>query len=151
MVILRDVIKILAEDILNAMAYALWKMSYQEVIDYRTKEYDDFVDEFTAFISEGKNTIVGISIGGYELFEIDKLSLMCSRFNNFRHTKYVTDTFLVSETYDDYFKVSLLNEFDKREFRRLGKLEEIRQFLNELEFPYKDEQKTFFRMTVGFN
>lgn len=151
MVILKDVIKIVDEDILNAMAFTLWKMSYQEVIDYRTKEYDDFVEEFIGFISEGKNTLVSFSIAGYELFEIDEFSLMCHRFNNFQHTKYITDTFLVSEVYKDYFKITLLNEFVVKEFARLGKLQEITKFLKDLQFPYQDEQKTFYRMGCGFS
>lgn len=146
----KDVIKIVDEDILNAMAYTLWKMSYQEVLKYRTKEYHDFVEEFITFISEGKNAVVGISIGGYKLFEIDELSIMCARFNNFNYSKYVTDTFLVSEVYGDYFKVTLLNEFDVKEFYRLGKLTEIMKFLDSLEFPYEDEQKTFYKMCIGF-
>jgi len=150
MVRLKDVIKIVDENILNAMAYTLWKISYKEVIDYRTKEYDDFVNEFIEFVSKGENNLLSVSIGGYELFEVDRLSLMCARFNNFRHSMYITDTFLVTEVYKDYFKVSLLNEFDEKEFYRLGKLTLIREFLDSLQFPYDQELKKFYRLGFEF-
>lgn len=150
MVILKDVIQIVDEDILNAMAFTLWNMSYKEVIDYRTKEYEDFVNEFIDFVSKGKNALVSINIGGYELFEIDELSLMCNRFNNFKSSMYITDTFLVTEVYEKYFKISLLNEYQRKEFYRLGKLTEIREFLDSLQFPYDWELKKFYRLGCGF-
>jgi hypothetical protein len=62
---------------------------------------------------------------------------------------YITDTFLVTEVYDEYFKISLLNEFQEKEFSRLGKLNEIREFLDNLQFPYDWELKKFYRLSCG--
>ncbi len=146
----RDVIKIVDQDILDAMAYTLWKMSYQETIDYMTKEYDDFVDEFIDFVISPAKEYKILCFDEQEGQHNYHFRLMCERLNNFRHTKYITDLFLVSEVHDDHFKVTLLNEFDVKEFYRLGKLTEIMRFLDSLEFPYRDEQKTFYKMGTGF-
>lgn len=143
---LKDVIKITDEDILNAMSYTLYNMKYKEVLQSNDKEYSDFVDEFVEFIKGGRNRVIGFSIGGYQIFGIDEATLMCERFNNFKHSMHITDTFLVNEVYKDYFKVGLLNEYDKKEFQRVGKYNEILKFLDELQFPYEWEYRKFFRL-----
>lgn len=151
MVRLRDVIKIVDEDILNAMAYTLWKMSYQEVMGYRTKEYNDFVNEFVDLITSPPKEYKILCFDTRQDQYNYHVKLMCDKFNNFRHSIYITDMFLVSEVYDDHFKVSLLNEFDRREFQRLNKLQEITEFLNGLQFPYDWELKKFYCMECGFD
>ena len=58
---------------------------------------------------------------------------------------------IVDEVYNDYFKVTFLNSSSKSEFQRVGKLEEMIKFLDELKFPYEWEYKKFFRMGCSFS
>lgn len=154
MVALKDVIQITDKDILNAMAFTLYGMKYQKLLNANQKELDDLFDEILEEVdlnyNKKKKTRVTLGIGGYTLFEADKLDLLCTKLNFFRSSRYITDTFLVEETQQTYFKLGLLNEYDRKEFNRSGKLIEILKFLDELKFPYEWEYKKFFKLGCSY-
>ena len=149
-VIPRDVIQIVDEDILNAIAFTLWGMTHQEVLESNNKEYQDFTQEFVDYFTSGQMEVIHFSIGGIEIASADRAVLLCHRFNNFRYSMYVTDTFLVKEVFEDHFKITFLNDYCRNEYKRLYKFEEMQQIFKELKFPHDWEYSKFFRLGCNF-
>jgi hypothetical protein len=148
-IILKDVIQITDKDILNAMAYTLYKLNYEEVLRNNELEWEDVCQEFINAIESPK--LIEFYLLGAFVKSMSNIEIACIKFNSFKVSMYITDKFLVNEVYKDYFKVGLLNDSDKREFKRVGKYEEIIKFLKELQFPYVWEYEKFFRLGCSFN
>lgn len=148
-VILKDVIKIIDQDILDAMTYTLYNMKYKEVLDSEEKRYSEFIEQMIITLTT-KKEYKFLAFDSQEMQQNYEIQLVCDLFNNWKVKYYVTDTFLVTEVYEDYFKISLLNSYQESEFRRVGKLNDMLTFLSGLKFPYKDRNKTFFKMGCTF-
>lgn len=148
-IILKDVIQIIDQDILDAMTYTLYSMKYQEVIDVEEKRYSEFIEQMITTLTT-KKEYKFLAFDSQEMQQNYEIQLLCDLFNNWKVKYYVTDMFLVTEVYEDYFKISLLNSYQESEFRRVGKLEKMLTFLSGLKFPYKDRNKTFFKMGCAF-
>lgn len=143
-IILKDVIQITDKDILNAMAYTLYKTDYEDVLRKNNLEWEDVCQELLEAIEKPKKIEFGL-MGAYVL-TTSNIEIACIKFNNFKASMYITDKFLVREVFNDCFKLGLLNSMDVEEFKRVGKLNEILNFLNDLLLPYEWEYKKFFRL-----
>lgn len=134
------------------MAYTLYEMTYDEVFEANKQELDkvtqEMFDEIKAVVN-GKGSMSSFSIGGMEIWSQDRLSFLVQRFNFFKPSMYITDTFLVVETNEKYFKVDLL-DVSRDEFIRVGRLDEILEFLSELKFPYEWQYEKFFKLATCF-
>lgn len=141
---LKDAIILTDEDILNAMAYTLYKTDYESILRQNNLEWEDVCQDLMEAIK--KPTKIEFSFLGEWVMSSTNIEIACERFNNFKPSKYITDKFLVEEVFDSYFKVGLLNDYDRENFKRVGKYSEIISFLEELQLPYEWEYKKFFRL-----
>lgn len=148
-IILKDVIQITDKDLLNAMAYTLYKLDYEEVLRHNNLEWEDVCQELMNAIGNPKQ--IEFHLLGAFVKSISNIEIACIKFNRFKVSMYVTDKFLVTEVFDNHFKVSLLNNIDREEFKRVGKLQEINNFLEVLMLPYEWEYEKFFRLGCCFN
>jgi len=148
-VILKDVIKITDEDILNALSFTLYKLKYDEALDLNEKAYEDFINKFFELLTQPQHYKVLAFDSQQDQYNYH-LNLMKELFNNWRDKYYLTDLFLVIDVQMDYFKVGLLNDSDYNNFRSRGVLKEVLDFLSVLKFPHSEQMKTFYKMGVAF-
>lgn len=125
-IIVADLVVITDEEVLNAMSYTVWDMSYKDVSDFISWERDNMFDKFL------KNTS-----------DLNRLRSFIHEFNTFKSTKYITDTFLVEAVEKDFFKIKLMS-YSAEQYERVGKLSEITSFLKSLKIPHNWERKKFF-------
>jgi len=145
---LKDVIQITDKDILNAIAYTLYKTDYEDVLNKNNLEWEDVCQELLEAIENPVK--IEFSLMGAFVMSTTNIEIACLKFNNFKASMYITDKFLVTEVFDKHFKLGLLNNEDVKEFRRCGKLDEIINFLDNLLLPYKWEYEKFFRLGCNF-
>jgi len=148
-VILKDVIKIVDQDILDALSFTLYQLKWKEAVEYNEKAYSDFIEKFCELLT----VKIEYAILGFDSHQMQQdyhIRLMFELFNNWRDKYYLTNLFLVTEIHTDYFKVGLLNDNDYRNFEQLGVLNKMLAFLRELRFPHKDQMKSFYRIGCGW-
>lgn len=145
---LKDVILLTDEDLLNTIAYTLYKTDYESIIRQNNLEWEDVCQELVEAIRNPAK--IEFSLLGEWVMSSTNIEIACERFNNFKPSKYITDKFLVEEVFDSHFKVGLLNDFDRENFKRAGKYTEIMNFLKELQLPYEWEYKKFFRLGCSY-
>lgn len=145
---LKDVIQITDKDILNALAYTLYKTDYEDILRKNNLEWKDICQELLEAVENPQK--IEFSLMGNFVLSTTNIDIACTKFNNFKTSMYITDTFLVNEVFDSYFKLGLLNYMDAEEFKRVGKLSEILNFLNNLLLPYEWEYEKFFRLGCSF-
>lgn len=146
---LKSVIRIIDQDILDAMAYTLYGLKCQEALDSNEKQYSDFVENMITCLTTKKEYNF-LAFDSHEDQQRYELQISFELFNNWNDRYFLTDMFLVTEVYDEYFKIGLLNEFDRDKFLRVGKLNNMYLFLKSLKFPYTDRNKTFWKMACAF-
>ena len=127
-----DVIKITSEDILNAIASTLYNMGYNEVLEEISKERRNNFAEFIEEIKDRK--IYNIA----NMYETDKLSLIISNLENI--SMYISDTYLVVNECEEFFKIGYLNDIQERSYLRVGKSKEIESIFKTLYFPQKGNE-----------
>lgn len=146
-----DVIQIYDKDMLDGLAYKLYRKTYYEVLQDEKERWEDFVKSFLEIMNPF--TEVDFSILCFDSSQDQRNYLRritCELMNNWIVKEYISDTYLVTDTYKDYFKIGFLGNWQEQRYTNSGKAEEAREFLKSLDFPYKDINITFGKLGCCF-
>lgn len=145
-----DVIQIIDEDILNSMAYTLYEKTYQQVLDDNRKIRSDFTDQLLMLLDYRND--IQYNLYGFDSAELRQyhIAILCEALSNWMTPQYISDIYMVRETFKDYFKIGLLNSHQKEAYSYSGVLDKILVFLDKLKFPYEHEYKSFYRLDCNF-
>lgn len=143
MIAKNDVIKIGSKDILDAISIELYGKTYNLAQKENEEWNDSLWEQFLQLQTKGVkyNTLAFDSNRDQQNYHIQ---LITTLINSPRDKYFLSDQYLVDETYSDYFTIRPLNE------EHAAKLKNSKEIFK-LKFPYKEEHKTFAKLRCNWS